>query len=97
MPNDTEHLEAMDAAFISLHKIDSCIRNGQFVSAYREIHNVLAKIEETPELGIIRTHLNKTLALLQGTVDAYSENQRTMDALKKERRSMLEKMRSNEA
>jgi len=95
MQKEIDQLALMDSVFISLYKIDSCIRNGQFITAHREIHKIISDIGDPNDLGLydVVSHLNRTLVFLQEAVDAYSENQKTMEALKRIRRSIFESMR----
>ena len=69
---------------LSLMKIDSSIRNGQFLSAHRELHKLYAELVrgEYGDIGredILLSSLRKTDIFIQPMVKAYSQNQASID------------------
>ena len=96
MKSHVEKLEFLDNALSASQRIDSYVRNGQFVNAHREIGKLVSEIEsdagEDPEIGEMLMYLRRTDAFLQDAINAYCENQRVMEICRDGRRNVLKKI-----
>ena len=73
----------------SLVKIDSSIRNGQFLYAHREINKLLAEItrgeyniNQNNTIAIVAS-IKRTILFLRPMVKAYSQNQTSLDIVRR--------------
>jgi len=97
-------LDDIEKIVSSLQRIDSCLRNGQFVLAARDIGNLSASIscmkaEKLAEMGRyldveeMLQHLKRTGSFLQDILLAYGENNKTRDLVRRGRKALLDRMK----
>jgi len=73
----------------SLMRMDSSIRSGQFLNAYREANKLLAEFSrgeyatEDDGNGSIEASIKRTILFLQPLIKAYSQNQATLDIVRR--------------
>lgn len=78
-----------DCILRSLMKIDSSIRNGQIVYAHRETNKLLAELRrkeydiESNVEHSLECSIKRTILFLQPIVAAYSQNQSSLDIVRK--------------
>jgi len=73
----------------SLMKIDSCIRNGQFIYAHRESNKLLSEINRKEYdlsedvSGLLVASIKRTTLFLKLFIEIYSQNQKSLDIAKR--------------
>jgi hypothetical protein len=97
-------LDDIEKIISTLQRIDSCLRNGQFVLAAREIGNLstdmgsmgddkLAEMSRHLNVQEVLQHLKRTGGFLQDIILAYGENNKTRDLVRRGRRAFLDSIR----
>ena len=70
-------------------KIDSCIRNGQFIYAHRESNKLLSEINRKEYdlsedvSGLLVASIKRTTLFLKLFIEIYSQNQKSLDIAKR--------------
>ena len=93
-------LDRIDKIASTLQRIDSCLRNGQFVLASRELGTLsadlnsmgvdrMAEMDRYFSVQDILHHLKRTGGFLQDIILAYGENNRTLDLVRRGRKAFL--------
>ena len=75
--------------FQSLLKVDSSIRNGQFVYANREANKLFAELErgeydiDQDQVESLLSSIKRTILFLRPMVDVHAQNQSSIDMTRK--------------
>jgi hypothetical protein len=78
-----------DYVIRSLMKVDSSIRNGQFLYAHREANKLLAELIrkeydiEDDLINEIESSIKRTILFLRPVIAAYAQNQSSLDIVKR--------------
>lgn len=73
----------------SLMKIDSCLRNGQFVYAHRESNKLMAELSRkeydisTETCDLLKDSIKRTILFLKPMIEPYSQNQKSIGIIRK--------------
>ena len=87
MKSHIERIDEVDRLLRRMQRVDSFIRNGQFISANREVRNIISDCSDD-NLDLL-FYLKRISGFLAPVVNAYGETVRVMDILKKDRKSII--------